>query len=138
MAMDLKDVVTTSGHGGLCKSLKPTTCYSLAVENLGDEKKRSIKQKQNHGIATLKDISVYTTSRAEALPLSTILGWASNLYDTPDKLRTPMERIVFNHDPKRVYAPNIKKIIHGYHLFIKHALEFFSAEAQETPSNSLT
>jgi hypothetical protein len=145
MAIDLKDIVNISGHSGLFKSIKPTR-HGLMVESLDDQKKRSIKRYQDHEIATLEDISTYTTSEEEMLPLSTIL-WrlhaefaavvSIDLYNTPDKLHTLMERIVPDYDPKRVYASNIKKIIHWYNLLVKHTPDLFGAEGQETPSNRL-
>jgi hypothetical protein len=145
MAIDLKDIVTISGHSGLFKSIKPTR-HGLVLEELDDQKKRSVKQSKDHEIATLEDISIYTTGQEETLPLSTIL-WrlhaefaalvSIDLYDTPDKLRTLMERIVPDYDPKRVYASNIKKIIHWYNLLVKYTPELFSTEVQETLSKSL-
>lgn len=144
MAIDLKDIITISGHSGLFKSIKPTR-HGLVLEELDDQKKRSVKQHKDHEIATLADISIYTTGKEETLPLSTIL-WRlhaefavlvrTDLYDTPDKLCTLMERIVPNYDPKRVYASNIRKIIHWYNLLVKHTPELFSTAVQETLSKN--
>ncbi len=145
MVIDLKDIVSISGYRGLFKSIKPTR-HGLMVESLDDQKKRSIKQPQDHEMATLEDIGVYTTGKAETLPLSAIL-WRlhaefaalvhTDLYDTPDKLCTLMGRIVPNYDPKRVHVSNIKKIIHWYNILVKHTPELFSAAVQETPPDSL-
>ncbi len=145
MAINLKNIVTISGHSGLFKSIKPTR-HGLVLEELDDQKKRSVKQSKDHEIATLEDISIYTTGKEETLPLSTIL-WrlhaefaalvSIDLYNTPDKLRTLMERIVPDYDPKRVYASSIKKIIHWYNLLVKYTPELFSTEVQETLSKSL-
>jgi Domain of unknown function (DUF5606) len=124
MVIDLKDIVSISGYSGLFKSIKPTR-HGLVVESLDDQKKRSIKQPQDHEMATLEDIGVYTTDKDDTLPLSTIL-WRlhsefsalvhTDLYDTPDKLC-----------PKRVHTSNIRKIIHWYNILVKHAPEIFSA-----------
>ncbi|MFM2428266.1 MAG: hypothetical protein RL012_150 [Bacteroidota bacterium] len=135
MVIDLKDIVSISGYSGLFKSIKPTR-HGVVVESLDDQKKRSIKQTQDHEMATLEDIGVYTTDKDDTLPLSTIL-WRlhaefsalvhTDLYDTPDKLCTLMGRIVPNYDPKRVHTSNIRKIIHWYNILVKHAPEIFSA-----------
>jgi len=146
MVIELKDIVSISGHSGLFKSIKPTR-HGLVVESLDDQKKRSVKQSQDHEMATLEDIGVYTTGKEETLPLSTIL-WRlhaefaalvhTDLYDTPDKLCTLMGRIVPNYDPKRVHASSIRKIIHWYNILVEHIPELFGAAAQETPPDSLT
>lgn len=142
MAIDLKDIVTITGHSGLFKSIKPTR-HGLVVESLDDQKKRSVKQIQHHEIATLEDVGIYITGQAETLPLSTIL-WrlyaefaalvSSELYDTPEKLRALMERIVPDYDPKKVYPSNIKKIFHWYNILVKYTPELFT-DAQEPSSD---
>ncbi len=146
MAIDLKDIVSISGHSGLFKSIKPTR-HGLVVESLDDQKKRSIKQPQDHEMATLENIGIYTTGKEETLPLSTIL-WRlhaefaalvhTDLYDTPDKLYALMGRIVPNYDPKRVHASNIRKIIHWYNILVQRTPELFGAVVQETSPASLT
>ena len=144
MAINLKDIVTIAGYSGLFKSIKPTR-HGLVVESLDDQKKRSVKQIQHHAMAILEDVSIYTTGKEETLPLSTIL-WrlyaafaalvSTDLYDTPEKLRALMERIVPDYDPKRVYESNIRKIIHWYNVLVKYSPELFGAEAQETSPES--
>lgn len=146
MAIDLKDIVSISGHSGLFKSIKPAR-HGLVVESLDDQKKRSIKQPQDYEMATLENIGIYTTGEEETLPLSTIL-WRlhaefaavvhTDLYNTPGKLCTLMGRIVPNYDPKRVHASNIRKIIHWYNILVRHTPELFGAVVQETPPASLT
>jgi hypothetical protein len=140
VAIDLKDIISISGYSGLFKSIKPAR-HGLVVESLDDQKKRSIKQPQDHGMNTLEDIGIYTTGQEETLPLSTIL-WRlhaefaalvrTDLYDTPDKLCALMRRIVPNYDSHRVHVSNIRKIIHWYNILVQHTPELFSAVVQDT------
>jgi Domain of unknown function (DUF5606) len=139
VVIDLKDIVSVSGYSGLFKSIK-TTRHGLLVESMDDQKKRSIKQPQGHGMATLEDIGIYITGQKETLPLSTIL-WRlhaefaalvrTDLYDTPGKLCALMRRIVPNYDPHRVHVSNIRKIIHWYNTLVQYTPELFGAAAQD-------
>jgi hypothetical protein len=145
MDITLKDIITITGHSGLFTSIKPTR-HGLLVESLNDQKKRSIKQLQDHEIATLEDVTIYTTGEKETLSLFTLL-WRlraefsasidTHLYNTPGKLHKLMERIAPDYDSKRVYASSIKKIIHWYNLLVKHTPQLFDAEGQATPPDSL-
>ncbi|MEM9416760.1 MAG: DUF5606 domain-containing protein [Bacteroidota bacterium] len=143
MAIDLKDIVTIAGHSGLFKAIKPTR-NGWVVESLDKHKQRSVKQTQHHEMATLEDVGIYTTGEQETLPVATIL-WRlyaefgglvnADLYDTPEKLRALMERIVPDYDSKKVYTSNIKKLFHWYNLLVKYTPELFTA-TQESSTNS--
>ena len=92
-------------------------------------------------MATLEDISIYTTGEEDTVPLSTLLwqlyaAFAAvvppDLYDTPDKLYALLQRMVPDYDPQRVYPSNIKKIVHWYNLLVQYLPELFEADDQDT------
>ena len=130
MDITLKDIITISGHGGLFTSIKPIR-HGLLVESLNDQKKRSIKQLQDHKTAALKDMNIYAAGTEEMLPSCT------DLYGTPDKLHELVERIASNYALKRAYVSGIKKIIHRYNRLVKHTPQIFDAEVQAISPDSL-
>lgn len=143
MTIDLKDIVTISGYSGLFKIISPAR-HGLLVESLDEHRQRSVKHIQNHRIANLEDIGIYTTDEKETLPLSTIFerlyaefagSLSHELYDTPDRLQELMARIAPEYDAKRVYVSYSKKIIHWYCLLIKYVPELFSAKEPTASSD---
>ena len=137
MAIALKDIVTISGHGGLFRVIKPTH-HGLLVERLDEHKQRSVKNAQGTKISTLQDISIYITNEEqESIPLSTLFGklheafstvLSPDLYDTSDKLRALLLRVVPDYDQRRVYTSDIKKMIHWYNLLVQYAPELLTSK----------
>ncbi len=135
MAVAFKDLVTIAGHGGLFRVVKPTH-HGLLVESLDVHKRRSVKNRQGNKISTLEDISIYTTNEEqESKPLSKIFPQlyatfstvlSPDSYDTPDKLRALLLRIVPDYDQRRVYVSDIKKIVQWYNLLVQYAPEVLS------------
>lgn len=144
MAIDLKDIVTISGHSGLFKSIA-TTQQGLVVESLDECQKRSVKQMQRYNISTLEDIGIYTTGEEETIPLATIL-WrlyaefgglmAPELHDTAEKRQALMQRIVPDYDTNRVYESNIKKLFQWYNILTQYAPLLFKAVQDTAPEDA--
>jgi Domain of unknown function (DUF5606) len=143
VVIDLKEIISISGHSGLFKSIKPTR-HGLVVESLDDQKKRSVKQLQDHEMTTLEDIAIYTTGQEKTLPLSAIL-WRlyaefaalvhTDLYDTTDKLSALMRRMVPGYDPQKVHVSHLRKIVHWYNILVQHTPELFGAVVQDTTTH---
>ncbi len=138
MAIDLKDIVTISGSGGLFKIVKLTP-HGILVESLDKQRTKAVKNVQRSKVSTLEDIGIYTTGEEGTIPLSTIL-WRlyaefaalvnENLYDTPEKLRTLMKSISPEYDPSRVHEFNLRKILQWYNILVKYTPELFEAVDQ--------
>lgn len=141
MAIDLKDIITISGQGGLFKSIA-TTQQGLVVESLDEQQRRSMKQIQRYDISTLEDIGIYATGEGETIPLATIL-WRlyaefgglmkPELYDTTKKSQALMQRIVPDYDAERVHESSIKKIFRWYNILAQYAPAIFKT-VQDTPT----
>ncbi|MBI1221346.1 MAG: hypothetical protein GC180_01980 [Bacteroidetes bacterium] len=123
--MDLKDVVSIAGIGGLHKIVgqRPT---GLIVETLDAEKKRfptNLSQK----ISILDDISIYTID-GEARLKDVMLkireaekaGTAiPGKKDSEDKIRSFVGDILPNYDKERVYISDLKKLVQWYGILNK-------------------
>ena len=117
--MELKEIVTVSGKGGLFKVVKPTRT-GMILESLDQQKTRLVAGPQ-HRLSLLSEISIYTHTSDGSTPLTDVLH---TLYDTygretlpvnsksdPDELVEFMEKAVPDYDRYRVYASDIKKLV---------------------------
>lgn len=118
--MDLKDVVSIAGIGGLHKIVgqRPT---GLIVETLDEQKKRfptNLTQK----ISVLDDISIYTLE-GEARLREVMLsirekeeGGAKvpGKKDSDNDIRAFVETVLPNYDKERVYISDLKKLVVWY------------------------
>lgn len=116
--MDLSQIVSVSGHGGLFKVISQIK-NGIIVEGLEDQKRMPVYASQK--VVALEDISIYTYS--EDVPLKEVLlaiqeklggsnapeGKASN-----DELKAFMEKVMPEYDKDRVYVSDIKKLAKWY------------------------
>jgi len=137
--MDLKDIASVSGKGGLFKVLKPTRT-GVILETI-DEHKTKLIANANSRVSLLKEISVYTTSKEASLPLENVFR---NIYEkfgkdisvnvkSEDKdLKSFLETIVPDYDTERVYNSDIKKIVSWYSILAQHSPEVFEKKESVT------
>lgn len=146
MQLSFEIIVTIPGHSGLFKMVRPTH-HGVLVETIDQHKVRSVKNMQSHKISTLKDIGIYTTDEEDTLSLATVLPKLHDIhkaiipadqYDSSEKLQSLLHHVVPNYDRDRVYASNIKKIIHWYNVLAQHLPEIFEQENLDPKETTAT
>lgn len=136
--MELKEIATISGKGGLFHIVKPTRS-GVIVETLDDQKKR-FAINANQRISILQEISIYTTDAEGSQPLQDIfttmheefgddLGVNGN--SPSDELRSFMKHVLPDYDEERVYVSDIKKLISWYNILLKRAPEVMEKKEEE-------
>lgn len=139
--MELKDIASVSGKGGLFKIVKPTRT-GVILEAL-DESKAKFIAGASHRVSILKEISLYTTSQEASLPLEDVLKKIHKEYgknlpvnskSSPEELRSFIEKVVPDYDEERVYPSDLKKLISWYELLQKHAPETIEETKEEKPA----
>lgn len=137
--MELKDIASVSGKGGLFKVVKPTRT-GVILEALDDSKAKFIAG-ASHRVSILKEISLYTTSQEASLPLEDVFkkirkdfgkDLPVNTKSSPDELRGFIAKVVPEYDEERVYPSDLKKLISWYELLQKHAPETIEEKKPET------
>jgi len=130
--MDLKEIASLGGKGGLFKVVKPTR-NGVILESLDEPKQRmvaTIHQK----ISILDEISIYTTTKEESTPLPQIfekiykefksdIGVEKNSDNV--ELKAFLKHILPDYDEERVYVSDIKKLVNWYHILINKMPDIF-------------
>jgi hypothetical protein len=124
--MDLSDILTISGKGGLYKVVTQTK-NGLLVESLTDGKKIPVFLSDRS--SALGDISIFTLT--EDLPLKDVLlkifekeegKPCIDPKEDPAKLKAYFESILPDYDQERVYISDIKKVFTWYNLLLEKDL----------------
>lgn len=119
--MELKDIVSISGMGGLFKvqSQRPD---GLIVSELGEEKSRFVSNRV-HMFTPLEGITLYTYT--DNVELAKVLQGIKKLAATEqppegkasnDAYRDYLRKVVKDFDEERVYVSDIKKLLKWYVL----------------------
>ena len=136
--MDLKEIASISGKGGLYQIVKPTRT-GVIVESL-DGKGGRIVATANHRISVLKEISIYTTDAEGSTPLEGVLQSIHQEFgddpgvdstSSPEELRAFLQHILPEFDKERVYVSDIKKLVSWYKLLLEFAPETLQPQVQE-------
>lgn len=142
--MDLKEIATISGKGGLFRLLKPTR--SGVILEAIDEQKSKLVAGPQYRVSLLKEISIYTTGKESSIPLEDVLSAVFEKYgkDVPvgpksssEELASFIEEVVPNYDKDRVYASDMKKLVNWYTILVNHAPELFEKKEEnitQTPA----
>lgn len=143
--MTLKDVVAVAGKPGLYKVLKITRTGMIIEAMEGKPIKTVVNA--SHRISVLKDISIYTHTAEESIPLGevfkTIIDKKSQQkleINTKDNeaLLTFLEEIVPEYDRDKVYASDVKKLVNWFNTLLVKAPSVFeepeSAAEEENES----
>lgn len=150
--IDLRGIISISGHGGLFKVVSQTK-FGLIVESVADGKR--IPAYSSQRISALEDISVFTTGGD--MPLSEVFQKIADKEKSGaitldskisnDDLRKKLESYLPEFDQERVYASDIKKLFTWYNLlqskdllkeFKEEATEAATAENEEKPKAKKT
>ena len=135
--MELKDLASVSGKGGLFKIVKPGNTGVL-LESL-DEAKTKLVASANNKLSLLEEISMYTRTKEGTTPLKDILKKINKEFggdlgvdanSDADELKAFMKSILPEYDEDRVYVSDIKKLIKWYSIILIHAPEILTEEKE--------
>lgn len=133
--MDLKGILSVSGHSGLFKHVKQAR-NALIVESLDTKKRMPVQITAK--ISALEDIAIFTDG--EDIVLKDVF---KNIYDKENggpainhkasgkELKAYFEEVLPEYDRDRVYVSDIKRIINWYNILQKHEMLTFEEEAAE-------
>lgn len=133
--MDLKDVASVAGKGGLFKVVKPTRS-GVILEALDGSKKKLVAN-ANSRVSILKEISIYTTSAEGTILLEDVFKLIHEKYNTDLPVTTKssnqelldfLAEIVTDYDDEKVYASDAKKVVSWYNLLLSNYPEQFVFE----------
>ena len=136
--MDLKDVASIAGKGGLYKVVKPTKS-GVILETLDDSKKKLVAN-ANSRVSILKEISIYTTTAEGTVLLEDVFKTMFEKFgdtlpvkpkDDSKTLLKFLGEIVPEFDDEKVYPSDAKKVVTWYNLLFQHYPEQFVFETKE-------
>ena len=133
--MELKDIASISGKGGLFKVPKPTRT-GVVLETLDAQKKRLVASAHER-VSILKEISIYTNTEEGSVLLEDIYDQMHKKFgkdlpvqpkSTPAELMSFVEEVIPDFDRERVYPSDIKKMVSWYNALLNFAPELFEAK----------
>lgn len=136
--MELSEIATVSGKGGLFKVVSPTKS-GVILESLDDAKTKLVTNANNR-LSLLHEISIYTTTKEGTEPLENILkkihqeyagdlGLDANAEGT--ELRAFVKSVLPEYDEARVYVSDLKKLVKWYGIILQYAPEVLADEKKE-------
>lgn len=140
--MNLQDIATISGKGGLFRISKPTRT-GVILETL-DAQKTKIVAGATSRVSILKEISIYTTSKEGSVLLEKVLMDIFTKYEgkTVELSSKSSEKelwdfvfgVIEDCDKSRVYTSDLKKLVSWYNILVQYAPDLFVAKTEETPA----
>ena len=136
--MELKDLASVSGKGGLFKIVKPGKS-GMVLESLDDAKSKLVVG-VNAKISLLDEISIYVRTKEGTTPLLDVLRKIKTDFDADpgvdansdsSELKAFMKAVVPLYDEDRVYLSDIKKLVKWYTVICAHAPEILTASPSE-------
>lgn len=136
--MDLKEIASISGKGGLFKIVKPTRS-GVIVESL-DEKAARMVATASHRISVLKEISIYTTDAEGSAPLEQVFHTIHKEFgedpgidgsSSSEELKAFLQHILPEYDRERVYVSDIKKLVAWYKILLQYAPDALKPAPEE-------
>jgi hypothetical protein len=137
--MELTEIASISGKGGLFKVLKPGKSGVL-LESL-DEAKTRIVAGASQRMSLLSEISIYTTTQEGTVALIEVLKKIRKEFNNDlgvdansdnDELKSFLKSVLPEYDQDRVYVSDIKKLVKWYSILMQYAPEIFEAPAEES------
>jgi hypothetical protein len=133
--MELKDIATIAGKGGLFRILKPTR-NGVILETL-DAQKAKIIAGASSRVSILQEISIYTTSKEASVLLEKVF---KDIYEKHNGATIPLSAkssekelkdfvltIIPDYDESRVYVSDLKKLVTWYNTLVQFAPDLFTA-----------
>jgi Domain of unknown function (DUF5606) len=139
--MELSEIASVSGKGGLFKVMKPTKS-GVILESLDDLKTRIVASANNR-ISVLNEISIYTTTKEGTVLLDVVLkkmyaDFGNDLgvdaESDPSELKAFLKSVLPEFDESRVYVSDIKKLVKWYEIISKQAPELLSPSPEKAPT----
>lgn len=137
--MELSEIASISGKGGLYQVLKPGKSGVL-LESL-DETKTRIVAGATQRLSLLSEISIYTTAKEGTVALEEVLKKIHTDFGTDlgvdansdaSELKAFLKSVLPEYDEARVYVSDIKKLVKWYGILVTVAPELFKAAPSET------
>ena len=136
--MELSEIASISGKGGLYKVIAPTKS-GVILESLDETKSRIVASASNR-ISLLHEISIYTHTKEGTTPLLTVLKKINKDFSNDlgvdansdaSELKAFMKSILPEYDEERVYVSDLKKLVKWYGVISQYAPEILIAEPAE-------
>ncbi|MFN6944021.1 MAG: DUF5606 domain-containing protein [Cytophagaceae bacterium] len=136
--MDLKEIASVSGKGGVFKVVKPTR-NGVILETIDEQKNKIIATASNR-VSLLKEISIYTTNKEGSVPLEDVF---ENIFkkhggELPvdvksgtEELQNFMSEVLPDFDRERVYASDMKKLVAWYNTLHTFMPEIFTNKEEK-------
>ena len=141
--MELKDIASVSGKGGLFKVVSPTKS-GVILESL-DEAKTKLVASSNQRVSILNEISIYTTTKEGSIPLIEVLQKIKKDFGNDlgvdansdaKELKAFLKSILPEYDESRVYTSDMKKLVRWYNILLKQVPEVLDGAPADAPSSS--
>ncbi|HMR58349.1 MAG TPA: DUF5606 domain-containing protein [Cyclobacteriaceae bacterium] len=139
--MELTEIASISGKGGLFKVLKPGKTGVL-LESM-DAAKTRIVASATQRLSLLSEISIYTTTKEGTVPLEEVLKKINQEYKNDlgvdgnsdgNELKAFLKSVLPSFDEDRVYVSDIKKLVKWYGILQEQAPEVFTEQKKEAES----
>ncbi len=130
--MELSEIASISGKGGLFKVLKPGKSGVL-LESL-DATKSRIVASATQRLSILSEISIYTTTKEGTVALEDVLKKIHKDFNDDlgvdgnseaNELKAFLKSVLPEYDENRVYVSDIKKLVKWYTTLLEQAPEVF-------------
>jgi hypothetical protein len=136
--MELSEIASISGKGGLFKVVKPGKTGVL-LESL-DAAKTKLVAGASQRMSLLSEISIYTTTKEGTVSLVDVLkkihqdfgndlGVDAN--SESNELKSFLKSVLPEYDEDRVYVSDIKKLVKWYGVLQEYAPEVFVEKSEE-------
>jgi len=136
--MELSEIASISGKGGLFKVLKPGKSGVL-LESL-DAAKTRIVASATQRLSLLSEISIYTTTKEGTAALEDVLKKIHKEFNNDlgvdsnsdgNELKSFLKSVLPEFDESRVYVSDIKKLVKWYSILLEVAPEIFTEKKEE-------
>jgi hypothetical protein len=138
--MELSEIASISGKGGLFKVLKPGKSGVL-LESM-DATKARIVANATQRLSVLSEISIYTTTKEGTIALEDVLKKIHKDFkddlgvdgtSDANELKAFLKSVLPEYDEDRVYVSDIKKLVKWYSILLEQAPEVFTPKQEEAP-----
>jgi len=132
--MDLKEILSISGHGGLYKFISQAR-NGIIVEGIEDKKRMNAFA--HYKVSSLNDIAIFTDEGE--VPLKKVLKKIFDLENggpalepKPDdkKLKEYFEKLLPGYDREKVYVSDIRKVVLWYNILQRNGYNDFEDEPE--------
>ncbi|WMN06258.1 DUF5606 family protein [Marivirga arenosa] len=136
--MELKDIASVSGKGGLFKVVKPSRT-GVILESL-DNKKQKLVAHAHDRVSILDEISIYTTDAEGNVALQKIFNTMNEEFgddlgidnkSSKEEIMAFLKHVLPNYDENQVYPSDVKKLVSWYNILLKEAPEVLTAKSEE-------